>query len=66
MKVLTRSSTITKDLVGRKVIIHKGRDWRTMVISAYMVGYKFGAFAITKRIGRYIHNNAKKHKRRKR
>jgi len=66
MQVVTRSTTITKNLVGRKTIIHKGRDWRILVIRPNMVGHKFGEYAITKRIGRYIHRDSKKKRKRKR
>lgn len=53
IKVFSRSSTITPDLIGLQVQIHNGRGFAGLKISPNIIGYKFGSFAVTKRTARY-------------
>jgi small subunit ribosomal protein S19 len=53
IKVFSRSSTITPDLIGLQVQIHNGRGFAGLKITPNIIGYKFGSFAVTKRTARY-------------
>jgi len=53
IKVFSRASTITPDLIGLQVQIHNGRGFAGLNITPNIIGYKFGSFALTKRTARY-------------
>jgi ribosomal protein S19 len=48
--------------VGETVYIYNGFKKVKVVIEESMVGYKFGEFSMTRKIGRKIHNVGKKKK----
>lgn len=58
IQVWSRRSTILPIFVGTNVEIHDGKKFVNLSITKNMVGYKFGEFALTKRIGRSIHKEA--------
>lgn len=47
--IWSRSSCIPFFLVGFKVRIHNGKDFKFVVITNEMVGYKFGEFSLTRK-----------------
>jgi small subunit ribosomal protein S19 len=62
--VYARRSTITQGFVGRLVYIYNGRQFFNVYVRQWMVGHKFGEFAVTKRLGSAIHNSKRNQKRR--
>lgn len=48
LKIWSRKSTILPELVGLKVAIHNGKDFKECLITNDHVGHKFGEFAPTK------------------
>lgn len=53
----SRSSTILEDFIDRTILVHNGRTYKLVKIYPSMVGYKLGAFLLTKKQGRSIHNS---------
>lgn len=45
---VSRSSTVTPDMVGAKVAIHTGSSFRTLKIRKDFLGLKYGEFAYTR------------------
>lgn len=45
---VTRSSTVTPDMVGAKVAIHTGSSFRTLKVRKDHLGLKYGEFAYTR------------------
>ena len=62
----SRSSHILPSDVGHKVAIHDGRRLSWIQIRNPMVGFKFGSFMLTKRLGGGIHLSPSKKKNKKR
>lgn len=62
LKVKSRKSTILPSLVGNKVAIHNGKEYKTITITTNHVGHKFGEFAITKIPAVYKRKSLKKRK----
>jgi small subunit ribosomal protein S19 len=50
LKVWSRSSVIPAFLVGQLIKIHNGKDFKRIFITREKVGFKFGAFALTRKI----------------
>lgn len=48
IRTMSRNSTIIKKFVGFRFLVHNGRGYRPLDITAEMVGYKFGEFAYTR------------------
>jgi len=48
-RVWSRSSTIPAFLIGEKVMIYNGKEFKPVFISREKVGYKFGEFAFTRK-----------------
>jgi ribosomal protein S19 len=61
-KFYTKNSIITSWYIGKKVRVYCGNRFITLEISRGMVGYKFGQFIMTKRMGSFIHKKKKKKK----
>jgi ribosomal protein S19 len=57
--VWSRSSVIPFFLVGFKVKIHSGKEFKNILITEDKVGYKFGEFAPTRK-RRFQRSNEKK------
>jgi small subunit ribosomal protein S19 len=55
IKIMSRSSTISKYFLNQKVAIHNGNSFKNVFITEYHLGYKFGEFAFTRK-----NNNVKK------
>lgn len=61
-KLYTKNSIITSWYIGKKVKIYCGNKFINLEITRGMVGYKFGQFIMTKRMGSFIHKKKKKKK----
>lgn len=48
-KIWNRNSVIPLGLIGTKVGVHNGKEFKNVLISREMVGYKFGEFASTRK-----------------
>jgi small subunit ribosomal protein S19 len=48
-KIWSRRSSIPGFLIGKKVLIHNGKNFKSVFITREMVGYKFGTFCKTRR-----------------
>jgi len=55
LKIFSRSSTITKSFLGRKVAVHQGKDFAKFTVKDYMVGHKFGEYSPTRLVGSDMH-----------
>jgi len=49
LKIWSRSSVIPSSFIGKNVLIHTGKDFKTLFISREKVGFKFGEFAFTRK-----------------
>ena len=57
IKTMSRSSQITKDFIDISFMVHDGRDFRPIIVTEDMVGYKFGEFVYTRQ--RYSYKKKK-------
>jgi len=62
VKIYDRGSTILPIFIGQRVLVHQGMRFVKYLIKDYMVGHKFGEFALTKHIGERIHISKKNKK----
>jgi len=46
----SRSSTITRELISKKMFIYNGKSYTEVVITEPMVGHKLGEFSYTRKI----------------
>lgn len=46
-KVWSRRSVLTSNLIGKKVFIHNGQIFKSIIITREKVGFKFGEFSLT-------------------
>jgi small subunit ribosomal protein S19 len=53
--VFSRSSTIVPSFIGRKVMVHQGKDFVKFTVKDYMLGHKFGEYAPTRKVGLDMH-----------
>jgi ribosomal protein S19 len=67
-RIYARNSLIPENLLGRRVLIHNGMNFVSILLRDYHFGYKFGDLVSTKRFGFGIHiskgSKKDKHKRR--
>jgi ribosomal protein S19 len=47
-KIWSRASTIPAFLLGQTVLVHSGKDFKTVLITREKIGFKFGAFVVTR------------------
>lgn len=59
-KIFDRSAVITLSFLNKRVLIHNGRRFISLLIKESMLGYKFGEFVVTKQLGGKIHSKKKK------
>lgn len=57
-----RSSFIPSHLVGSRVSVHVGNQFKSILIKPLMLGYRLGDFAFTKLRGFDIHKRKRKKK----
>ena len=55
LRIYDRGSTILKSFVGQKVLVHQGQRFIRYTIKDFMIGHKFGEYALTKQMGEIIH-----------
>lgn len=61
INIWSRSSIITENFKNKKIFVHKGLHNLTyLYVKKQMVGYKFGEFVFTKKMGSNIHKKKKK------
>ena len=49
--IWSRRSIVTNQFVGMRVAVYNGRKFLSFIVRKSMIGYKFGEFSITKKIG---------------
>lgn len=54
-----RDSIITDFFLGHRVLVYNGRKFQSFVVRPSMIGYKFGEFSFTRRVGEGIHPEPK-------
>jgi ribosomal protein S19 len=62
VNTVTRNALITKDFIFRRVALHNGLKYCFFTIKPEMVGFRFGAFNFTKKMGGKIHSKKIKKK----
>lgn len=60
VRVYSRASVITKAYLMKDVEVHIGNKFVELNINKKMIGKRFGDFALTRRLGGYIHKKKKK------
>lgn len=55
-----RSITIIPQLIGKKLFIYNGKEYFSILVSAEMVGHKFGEFVGTRKRAVYKKKTVKK------
>lgn len=53
--VWNRSAIIPNFYVKKRIGIHTGRMYHSLIVRRFMVGRRFGEFAVTKQLGPSIH-----------
>lgn len=48
IKTWSRASQISPEFVGRKMLVHNGKDFKEVFISEAMVGHRLGEFSATR------------------
>src|SRR5690554_1483461 len=49
--IWARRALVTDKFVGKRVAVHNGRRFLSFIVRKSMIGYKFGEFSLTKKIG---------------
>jgi len=49
--IWTRRALVTDKFVGKRVAVYNGRRFLSFIVRKSMIGYKFGEFSLTKKIG---------------
>lgn len=55
-----RNIIITKNLLGKKLLVHNGKKFKTVLINPFKLGSKLGEYVFTRK-----HKKYKKHKKKK-
>jgi len=58
----SRSSTISPFMIGRTISVHNGKLNKRIKVQENMLGFKLGAFILTKKLGKSIHNSERNKK----
>jgi len=53
--VWARNSLIPRSFLNKRIAVHSGNKFSSFIVRPFMLGRKFGEFALTKRIGSVIH-----------
>lgn len=61
-KIYDKSSVIPPVFEGKRVLIHTGNRFVSLLIRDFHIGYRFGEFVSTKVTGSAIHQDKKKAK----
>lgn len=57
-----RGARIPLKVLDKRVAVYNGRNFSSFIVRKFMLGRKFGEFALTKRLGEVIHEKIKKKK----
>jgi small subunit ribosomal protein S19 len=49
--IWSRRALVTSKFVGKRVAVYNGRRFLSFIVRKSMIGYKFGEFSLTKKIG---------------
>ncbi len=49
IKVWCRNNVIPESLLGKRILIHNGNSFKRVLIVREKIGFKFGAFSITRK-----------------
>ena len=44
-----RNMLIIPEMVGKRIMVHSGQEWKAVDINAEMIGYRLGDFALTRK-----------------
>ena len=58
--IFKKSDIIIKNFLNKKLLIYKGCFYRSLIINKFILGYKFGEFAYTRKPFRYMLKSKKK------
>ncbi len=57
--VSNRTTVVTRQLIGKVVSVHNGKQWSSIPVRKKHLGFKMGQFIYTKKLGRFIHEQDK-------
>ncbi len=60
--IWNRNSTIPHFFLNKRICVHSGKRYSSFIVKNDMINHKFGEFALTKLIGKKIHINKKRAK----
>merc|ERR1711971_435334 len=63
---MPRAEMITVDHIGQSYLVHSGRDYKRVKVTAQMVAHKFGEFVMTRKIRRPQKKAQQQNKKKKR
>ena len=49
LKIWSRNSVIPEFLLGKNVLVHNGKDFKSVVVTREKIGFKFGEFSFTRK-----------------
>ena len=49
-KTQSRAMIVIPEMIGKKVMIHSGKEWVSIEINSEMLGHRLGEFALTRRV----------------
>jgi small subunit ribosomal protein S19 len=49
VKTHVRSLIILPEIVGKRVLVHNGKEWKAVDIRAEMIGFRLGDFSLTRK-----------------
>jgi len=53
VKTHVRSMMVLPEMVGKRILVHNGKEWVAVDIKPEMIGYRLGDFALTRKIVRH-------------
>ena len=59
IKTWSRRSMVTPDFVGHTFLVHNGKEFTSVFVTANMVGHKLGEFSPTRKFGGHSGHNPK-------
>ncbi len=63
LRTKQRSITITANTANKIIKVHNGYGFKRVILKDTMIGFKFGEFVFTKKLGRSIHDSKRNAKR---
>jgi len=53
IKTHVRDMIVLPEMVGKRILVHNGKEWIAVDIKADMIGFRLGDFALTRKIVRH-------------